>query len=63
MRDIDLIEQAIAEAQAVLADYLEPGPRSAETSIGRLIEILDREELNAALALLRQGFGAPRVVK
>jgi hypothetical protein len=63
MRDIDLVEQAITEAQAVLHAYIEPGPRSAEASMQRLIEILDREDLVAALERLKQGFGAPRVVK
>jgi hypothetical protein len=64
MRDIDLIEQAISDAQAVLADYLEPSaPRSAEASMQRLIEILDRDDLVAALERLRQGFGAPRIVR
>lgn len=63
MRDLDLVQQAISDAQAVLADYLEPGPRDAEAAMQRLIAILDRDDLVAALERLKQGFGAPRVVK
>jgi hypothetical protein len=63
MRDIDLVEKTITEAQAVLHAYLQHGPRNAEQSMERLIEILDREDLAAALERLQQGFGAPRVVK
>jgi hypothetical protein len=63
MRDIDLVEKAIGDAQAVLHAYLQHGPRNAEQSMQRLIAILDREDLVAALERLRQGFGAPRIVK
>jgi hypothetical protein len=44
------------------------GPMPTPASIlfrkvtGRLIAILDREDLVAALVRLRQGYGAPRVV-
>jgi hypothetical protein len=62
MRDIDLVEKAIADALKVLHAYIEPGPRSAEIAMQRLIAILDREDLVAALERLRQGYG-PRVVK
>jgi hypothetical protein len=62
MRDIDLVEKAIADALAVLHVYIEAGPRSAEDSMQRLLAILDREDLVAALERLKQGYG-PRAVK
>jgi hypothetical protein len=63
MRDIDLVEKAITEAKAVLHAYLQHGPRNAEESMQGLIEILDREDLVAALERLQQGYGVPHMVK
>ena len=62
MTDIELIEKSIIAAQAVILDYIGPGSRNAEQSMQRLIAILDREDLVAALERLRQGYG-PRAVK
>jgi hypothetical protein len=62
MRDIDVIIKARDEVEELLHAYMQPGPRNAEESMQRLIAILDRQDLVAALERLRQGYG-PRVVK
>jgi hypothetical protein len=62
MRDLELIDKAVSDAQEVLRNYTAPGPRNAEIAMHRLIAILDREDVVAALLRLRKGFG-PRVVK
>jgi hypothetical protein len=37
MTDIELIEKSIIATQAVILEYIEPGPRNAEQSMQRLI--------------------------
>ncbi|MGM4906889.1 hypothetical protein AB8B21_02485 [Tardiphaga sp. 866_E4_N2_1] len=48
MRDIDIVEKAMEDAQAVLHDYVEPGPCDPQAVLQRTLEILDREDVVAA---------------
>ena len=49
MTDQEMIIRAVREAQHVLAGYIEPGPRDADATINRLLTILDRNDLVAAV--------------
>lgn len=62
MTDQELILQAIADLQRIAAEYIEPGPRDAEATIEKMLEILDRNDIVAAAARLAAGFGI-RVAK
>jgi hypothetical protein len=47
----------------IIGDYLEPGhPRDPVATINRLIEVLDRQKLVAAITRLEKGYGL-KVVK
>ena len=53
MKDqVTTLMEAVRQAQAVLAEYLEPGPRNAERTLSALLEILDDKEVVTALRLL-----------
>jgi hypothetical protein len=63
MTDQEKIIDALDQAGNVLAEYVEPGnARSAEQTIGRLISVLDNQDLAAAVERLKSGFGL-RLVK
>lgn len=63
MKDRDLVLEALEDAQRILAEHVEPGRRQNPLlTINRLLDILDREELVAAQARLKAGYGL-RVVK
>ncbi|MGM4886309.1 hypothetical protein [Tardiphaga sp. 11_C7_N12_6] len=63
MRDIDIINKAMEDAQAVLCDYIEPGPRDPQAILQRMLEILDHQDVVAAQERLRRGYGRLRLVK
>jgi hypothetical protein len=63
MRDIDIINKAMEDAQAVLRDFIQPGPRDPQDTLARMLEILDHEDVVAAQARVRQGYGRLRLVK
>jgi hypothetical protein len=53
MKDqVTTLMEAVRQAQAVLANYLEPGPRNAEKTLGALLDILDDKEVVRAMRLL-----------
>jgi hypothetical protein len=60
--DRQLILDAIEQAQRILADYIEPGPRNPEDAIEQLTTALASPELVAAVQRVRAGYGL-RVVK
>ena len=61
--DRDLIIQALAEAQRILAEHFEPGAiRNPASTIHRLVTVLDRPELVMALERMKAGRGL-RLVK
>jgi hypothetical protein len=51
------IEKAFEDAQVVIADYLEPGPRNAEETLDQLIGIIDDRELYEAIVELLKAEG------
>jgi hypothetical protein len=55
---------ALEDAQRILAEHAEPGfwGRNPVRTINQLLTVLDREELAAAQARMRAGYGL-RVVK
>ena len=64
MRDIDLLTNAMAEAHAVLCDYIEPADeRDPAAVLQRMMEILDRDDVVAARERLSKGYGHLRLVK
>lgn len=63
MRDINIITNAMEEAQAVLYDYIEPGPHDPHAVLGRMLEILSRDAVVAAQERLQKGYGQLRLVK
>lgn len=53
MKDqVTTLMEAVRQAQAVLADYLEPGPRNAEKTLGALLDIFEDKEVVRAMRLL-----------
>jgi hypothetical protein len=63
MRDIEIINKAMEDAQAVLSDYIEPGPRDPQFVLQRMLEILDHQDVVAGQERLRKGYGHLRLVK
>lgn len=45
----DRVTQAVKEAQAILARYVEPGPRDCQNTINDLLAVLDDERLVQAM--------------
>lgn len=50
----ETLRQAIRAAARELANYAEPGPRDARRTVARLLEILDTQEVAAALTQRRK---------
>jgi hypothetical protein len=46
------VMEAVRQAQTVLANYLEPGPRNAEKTLGELMAIFDDKEVVRAMRLV-----------
>lgn len=49
LSDEELTLYAIREAQLILADHIQPGPRDAEKTINQLLDVLDRDDVVEAL--------------
>jgi hypothetical protein len=62
MRDIDIIIQAVEDAQAEVTSYIEAGPRHTQVTLERIMGILERDDLIAAQERLRKGYGHLRVI-
>ena len=58
MTDQELMLQAVGNAQGILEEYLEPRPHDNERLLSRLVEVLDRNDVVAAVGRLKnsQGF-------
>jgi hypothetical protein len=48
--------RAVGNAQRILEEYLEPRPHDNERLLNRLVEVLDRNEVVAALCRLQHGY-------
>lgn len=57
LSDEELTLFAIREAQLILADYIHPGPRNAETTVNALLSVLDRDDVVEAVDRLEAGTG------
>jgi hypothetical protein len=49
MKDQDRINKAVATAQKVLGEYIEPGPRDCEQTINKLLDVLDDQKVAEAV--------------
>ena len=57
LSDEELTLMALREAQLILADYVQPGPRDSEKTIQQLLEVLDRDDVVEAVDRLEAGTG------
>ena len=57
LSDEELALYAIREAQLILADYIQPGPRDAEMTLNDLLSVLDRDDVVEAVDRLDAGTG------
>ena len=62
MTDQELLISTLRKAGQILGEYVEPGERDADETIGRLIALLDAKDLALAIERLEKGHGL-RVVK
>jgi hypothetical protein len=56
MTDQQTMLRAVSNAQRILEEYLEPRPHDNERLLNRLVEVLDRNEVVAALRRLQHGY-------
>lgn len=57
MTDQQLAILALREAQLILADYVEPGPRDSDKTIRQLLAVLDRSDVVEAVDRLEDATG------
>ena len=57
MTDLELALRAASKAQPIIDEYLEPRLHDYERMLDRSLEILDRNDVVAAVARLRSGSG------
>jgi len=62
MTDQELLISTLREADQIIGEYIEPGPRDAEQTLSRLIAVLETQDLARAVERLEKGHGL-RVVK
>jgi hypothetical protein len=55
MTDQELTLEAVSKAQRILEEFLEPRPQDVERLLSRLVEVLDRNDVVAAISRLRNG--------
>jgi hypothetical protein len=60
MNDQQLAIQAIGEAQLILEEFLQPRPQNHEHVLDRLVEVLERPDVMAAVGRLQRGGGLPK---
>jgi hypothetical protein len=56
MTDQELTLEAVSKAQRILEEYLEPRPHDNDRLLSRLVEVLDRNDVVAAISRLRNGY-------
>jgi hypothetical protein len=56
MTDQELTLEAVSKAQRILEEYLEPKPHDSEHLLSRLVEVLDRNDVVAAISRLKHGY-------
>jgi hypothetical protein len=55
--DQNLTIKAVREAQLIMSNYIEPGPKCAETTVEKLLDVLDRDEIVEAVDRLEDANG------
>lgn len=64
MTDTEVVLRAVRQAQAVLADYIDPTDRDCESAVRQLLRVLDDENVVIAMDRLDPDFSAsiaPRI--
>ena len=54
MTDLEFALQAVSKAQRIIEEYLEPRPHDHERLLDRLLEILDQNDVVAAVSRLQR---------
>ncbi|MGM4992261.1 hypothetical protein [Tardiphaga sp. 841_E9_N1_2] len=62
MCDIEIVTKAMEDAQLVLRDYAQLGPREKHAVLQRMLEIMEHEHVVAAQARLLKGYGRLKAV-
>jgi hypothetical protein len=57
MTDQELTLHAVSNAQRIIEEYLQPRPHNHERLLDRLLEVLDRNDLVAAVGRLQRDSG------
>ncbi|WP_291856009.1 hypothetical protein [Bradyrhizobium sp.] len=57
MTDQQLALQAIGQAQLILEDYLQPRPQNSERILDKLVDVLERPDVMAAVSRLQRRSG------
>jgi hypothetical protein len=56
MTNREIVSKTLDRAASIISDYLETGrPRDAHATVNQLIEVLDNQQLAAALERMSQG--------
>jgi hypothetical protein len=55
MTDQELVLDALHKTSLIIGEYIQPGPRNAQTTLDALILILDDEALSEAVDRLEAG--------
>ncbi len=63
MRDQDVVLHVIVEIKKIIDRYFDAATLRPEITIDRLVEILDRPDVAAAIDRLEHGFGRARLVE
>jgi hypothetical protein len=61
LSDQELAVMALREAQLILADYIQPGPRDCEKTINDLLAVLDRDDVVEAVDRLEVETGVRKI--
>ena len=61
LTDHELTVMALREAEPILADYIQPGPRDCEKTINELLAVLDRDDVVEAVDRLEVETGVRKV--
>lgn len=57
MTDSELAIYAMREAQLIISEYVQPGPRNCEATMNQLLSVLDRSDVVAAVGRLEEELG------
>ena len=52
--DQEILLRAVEDAQRILAEYIEPGPRDPARTVERLLAVLDNQNMTHALDRMKR---------